>query len=434
MAQAIAPVPLTERLWNAASAPNWNIRHLYLDTAWQGVMAAGISTYLSIFVVRLGASNLYVGLLTALPALVAALLAVPVGTLVEGRDNPVAVSNRFRTVLRFCYLLVALVPFFLGGGDAALAIVLIWGLSSIASVALSPPWYAVIAAIVPPRIRPYVNGNRWALVSIITAATVPLFGKLLDSVSFPANYQIVFFASFVTGLVSVYHFGQIRLPKVTAGDRPPRPGFVQSLAALRRSLATSYEFRRFVAGSVVYQLGTYLAAPLFAIYWVHNLQASNTLIGLRTSAAYGILVLGYVIWGRVAVRLGHRRVLIACGIGTSVYPVLTALVPNASWLIPVAMLWGAFAAGIDIAFFECLLRSAPAGHVETFSAVSTTVTNITCFIAPIAGTLLADALGIQIALVAAGVLILVGAMLFYVLGVGRIAAVGAGVYTGTPGT
>ena len=44
-----------------------------------------------------------------------------------------------------------------------------------------------------------MNGIRWALVSVVSAIFTAGFGKLLDLILFPINYQIIFFASFVYG-------------------------------------------------------------------------------------------------------------------------------------------------------------------------------------------------------------------------------------------
>jgi len=407
-----------ERFWDLLSAPNWNVRHLYLDTAWNGVVAAGIGSFLGVFLVRLGASSYYVGLLSSLPALISVIFAVPVSAYVARQPDLVAFVTRARVALRICYLLVALAPLLLPFDQAILVIVAIWGLSALPSVALSPGWWAVVALIVPPRLRPYVNGNRWAALSITTAIAVGLFGKLLDLLPFPTNYQVVFIASFLAGMVSVYHFSRIHL---TASTGPPESGaldLLRAMADLWVSLNASRPFARFIAASAVYRLGTNVPAALFAIYWVQNLQASNTLIGLRATAANAVLVLGYVAWGRVAGRWGPRWVLLACGVGTSLYPVLTSLVQSPPWLIPVAIAWGAFAAGMDVSFFECVVRSCGVERLPSFSAINNTTANVAAFFGPLIGALLADSLGIQAAFVIAGATGLVGVVLFYALRVG----------------
>ena len=114
-------------------------------------------------------------------------------------------------------------------------------------------------------------------------------------------------------------------------------------------------FSAFVFTTFVYRLGLNLPIALYPLYWVNEVGASNAWIGYTTTASYGMLVVAYFLWGRYAPRLGSRRVLLIASIGLSFYPLLTPLVREPIWLIPVALVNGVFAAGIDISFFEGLL-------------------------------------------------------------------------------
>lgn len=410
------------RRWAARSLTERNIRYLSLDTASQGIISAGIGSFLAVFLVRMGASSVTVGLLTSVPALGTIFAAVPGGVLIEGRRDLVRLVNWWRLPIRLSYLLVALVPLVAMGEPGAILIVAIWGLTALPSAVVTPAWTNVIAETVPPEVRPRVNGNRWALLSIVTAAATAGFGRLLDAVAFPLNYQLVFTISFVAGLLSIYLFSLIRLPDTSYHDAGQaqaisRLSLGQTVVGVSRSLRQEGEFARYTVSTLVYRLGLNLPAALFPIYWVQHLQASDTTIGLRATAAYATLVAAYYAWGRVASRWGHRRVLVAASLGLSLYPILTALVESPDWLVAVAVVWGAFAAGVDIAFFEALLRACPDDRRATFVAANSAFANLAIFVAPLAGTLLIALLDIRLVLVLAGCLSLIGASLFHTLAV-----------------
>ena len=411
------------RRWAPQTLQARNIRYLSLDTATQGIIGAGIGSFLAVFLVRMGASSVAVGLLTSAPALATIFLSVPGGTLAEGRRDLVRLVNLWRLPIRLTYLLVALVPLVATGETGAITIVALWTLTAWPSAVVNPAWTNVVAETVPPDVRPRVNGNRWALLSIVTAVAVAAFGKLLDEVVFPLNYQIVFAISFVAGLVSIYLFGLIRMPETPPSAKRartvPRQNPVEVMVELARSFREEGEFARYTISTLVYRLGLNLPAALFPIFWVQNLHASDTTIGLRTTAGNAALVVAYYLWGRVATRQGHRRVLIVSGLGLSLYPILTALVTTPEMLVPVAVVWGAFAAGIDIAFFEALLRTCPPDRRATFVAANTAFANLAVFVAPLTGTLLAGLMDIRLVLVLAGVLSLAGAVLFYTMAVGK---------------
>lgn len=395
-----------------------NIRNLSVDTAIQGVIGAGITTFLSIFLVRLGASNVTVGLLTSLPALLTVFLSIPLGALIEGRPNPVrmVVGTRFPVYLTF--LLIAGVSFFASGETAALIVVTLWTLTAIPSAVLNTVWMTVVAEIVPPDKRPRVNGNRWALLSVVTAVCVAAFGGLLDVTPFPINYQVVFAISFVAGLFSMYQFSRIKEPRAIPARKPTGRGIRAQIDDILGALRQEREFTRFLATAQVFRFGLNLPVAVMPIFWVEQLRASDTTIGLRTTAANAALVVGYYLWGRVAARFGHRSVLVIASFGMSLYPLATAAVTSAEWLVPAALVWGAFVSGIDIAFFEVLLRTCPPERRSVFVSMNGASANLAIFAGPLIGTLLLDYLDARAVLALAGLLSLAGAALFARFAVG----------------
>ena len=74
--------PAQSRLWDVlrrpASPEQRNQRNVLIDAIGVGI-TAGVGSFLSVFLVRLGATDFQVGLLTAMPALTGMLLAMPVG-------------------------------------------------------------------------------------------------------------------------------------------------------------------------------------------------------------------------------------------------------------------------------------------------------------------------------------------------------------------
>jgi MFS family permease len=410
---------LRQLLSTPASAEDRNVRNLYIDTAWQGVFSAGTGTYLSVFMARLNASSLMISLLTAVPALITMVLSFPAAGFVERQRNHVRTTTTFRILYRFTYVVLCIVPFF----DASLVppiIVLLWAIQAIPGAVVNLSWTSVIGAAIPPRRRPSVNGGRWALVSIVTASCVPFFGWLLDAryLTFPRNYQLVFFISAITMFVSVYYFQKIVIPD----NEPPPPSqrltLQQRLSRLIAPMVQNPPFITYLLATFLVRLGMALPAALYSIYWVHNLGASDTQIGVRTTASQVALVAGYYLFGRLAARRGYRGVLLLSSVGIGLYPVLTALSPTPAWLVPAALVWGFFAGGIDVSFFEGLLETTPPAKRPSFVALNAIVANIAVFVGPIVGSAISEGISIESAFFIAGALHLVGAGLCWRMGVG----------------
>ena len=75
-----------------------------------------------------------------------------------------------------------------------------------------------------------VVGRRSALVALTSVVTSFVCGRLLDSLIFPLNYQIVFVLGFIGMVISGWHLGRIR--KTDSSATPPTPA--QPTIKLRR--------------------------------------------------------------------------------------------------------------------------------------------------------------------------------------------------------
>ena len=105
--------PVTNRVrWmlDPGSVAERNIRNVLVDGIGVGLVT-GVATFLPVFLARLGASNLLVGLLSALPALTGALFAVPVGGFLERQRNVVPWYSRARVWVLGSYALFGILPF-----------------------------------------------------------------------------------------------------------------------------------------------------------------------------------------------------------------------------------------------------------------------------------------------------------------------------------
>ena len=402
-----------------------NIRYLYLDTACVGLVGGGINTFLPVFLVRLGASSFLVSLLTSLPAIVLMILSIPAGLFIERQRDLVRFTSLGRLVHRSFYLIVTLLPFFVHRGLPE-AIVAAFGLQALATVFVNLSWTGVIADVVPPKRRPRVNGGRWALVGLVSAIVVAGAGTVLERLPFPINYQIVFGISSLGGLFAILLFSRIRLtarqPETTRPDPPT--ALSQRLRQFVSPFAGTPSFLRYLFTTFVLRLGLNLPTALYSIFWVRHLNASDEWIGWRSTASSLALVVGYLFWGRVASRKGHHGVLMVCTIAVALYPVLTAITPSQVWLPAVALVYGLFITGIDIAFFDTLLHICPSENRSSFIALNTVFAHVAVFLGPMVGSLLGEWLDIRAVFYIAGGIHLLAALLFQLLRVDEETAAG----------
>ncbi len=408
---------LTAWLANPRTVEERNVRNVIVDGIGVGI-ASGIGTFLSVFLVRLGASSFQVGLLTAMPAMTGMLLAIAVSRFLERQRNIVPWYSRARFLVLFSYVLTGLVPFFFRD-QAPNVIIGVWALATLPQTIVNVAFTVVMAQVAGPNRRYYLMSRRWSILGFTNAVVVASVGRFLDVVAFPINYQIAFIASFAGGLLSLIFSSRIDIP-----DRQPEPDEADGeggLARLRTQLGVIREsprFARFLMSQFVFRWGLSMAIPLLPLYWVRQLNASDTAIGLINTVQGAILLVAYFFWSRMSRRWGERPVLLSASIGLVLYPFLTALTPVVEPLVFYAALAGFFAAGIDLVLFDILLATCPPKHQTTYVGIHQSTNNMAIFFAPLVGTFLADRIGIGPALMLAAGMRLAGFGLFYWLRVG----------------
>jgi MFS family permease len=392
---------------------NWN---LYLDVTWWGVLSGITSTFVSVFAIRLGASNTLVGMLVSLPALINIFWLIPSARIIERqrRRLPIIVLTGF--LQRLGYLLIALMPFVLHvhRPEALVALVaLITFPTAMASVAFT----SLIADVVPTDKRAQVFSIRNVLVSTVSTITVLISGKLLDLLPFPFNYQLLFGAGFAASLVSLYYVSRIQVADAVVAKQQLRRKTLLAtrLRRIVKQIMNQRDFVSFSASAFVFHWGIYLPSALYAIYRVRNLAASDTWIGLLAMVQNAVTIVTYFYWGRVVSRKGNRLVLLISSLGLILFPVLTGLSPRIEPLLLVSVIGGIFGAGFNLSFFNTLLEVCPQERRPSYVALNTTLINVAAFLAPLLGTSLANLLDIRIALLIAGGVRLVGAGFFYKL-------------------
>lgn len=388
-----------------------NVRRVLIDGIGVGIAAAA-SPYLPVFLTRLGADNFAVGLLTSMPALAGLIFAVPLGQFLARQKNIVPWYSRSRFLVILCYTLTGLVPFFVTN-QIVLAILLIWALATIPQTIVNLGFTIVMGEVAGPEGRLYLMSRRWSSLGITTAIVVVFAGLALDRLPFPFNYQIVFIVLSLGGIVSFAFSSRINVPDQKA---PPAP---QAKKSLRERLHDwSYKLRaekKFVTvigSQFVYRFGLAFAVPLFPLYYVRVLNASDEAIGLIATVQGAVLMVAYYVWARVTKRRGVRFALLITTLAVAFYPIILSFTQQIPMVILLSGIAATFAAGIDLIFFDMVVASYPPQEAATFVGMQQETVYLAAFIAPFIATMLATAFGIPFALVVAGLIRLFGVGMF----------------------
>ena len=390
-----------------------NFRVAYIESGLIGLISAG-STFLPVFLARLGASNLQVSLLVALPSLTGVLLAIPLGGLIQTRRNIIPWYSRGRLGGQLGYVAIAGASFVLPPHLVVPGVLAIWAVVTVFSTVTSISFAVVMDATAGTRGRYELMSRRWSILGLMSGISLEIVGQLLEvgEGQFPRNYQLVFAALGLLGFVAFRYGSAIRVPDhpvaSEAAGRRPMFRLNEMVARVRSQPA----FLRFTLRRFIYQTGASLAVPLVPLFYVRVLGAPDAWIGLVGTAQAFMLLIGYAVWRRASRRRGSRWVLVWATFGSAVVPAVLAVTPSIEFAAVIMGLGAVASAGTSLAMFDQMMATVPKGYGVTFTSFDTTLVYLAGAFSPLLAAFLADRIGIAMALVVASGVSLLGAVLF----------------------
>jgi hypothetical protein len=388
-----------------------NYRNVQIDGIGIG-LASAAAPFLPVFLARLGAGTFEVGLLTVMPAVAGLIFALSIGRFLNARPNIVPWYSFSRALVISSYAATGAASFFVPREWLIPAVIGIWALATIPQTIVNTGFSVVMNAVAGPSGRYELLSRRWTILGFTSAVFVVVAGAVLDRLNFPINYQIVFLALSVGGLISLYFSSHIvlppRAPQASVKTAPGREMIREYLRLVRsRPDFLSFTLKRFV-----FLAGLTLAQPILPLYYVNTVKASDSWIGAISMVGTVVMLFGYQLWARQSRIRGSRFVLMATTFGVGLFPLLVAATRRVEVIAILAGMAGVFQAGVDLVFFDELMKTIPEEYSAMFVSFAQMFQYLATAVAPLLGTLLAGWVGLGGALVAASVLRLAGTVLF----------------------
>jgi Na+/melibiose symporter-like transporter len=390
-----------------------NTLFVALDGAAVGLMAAAAS-FASVFVIRLGASPLWVSLLSSIPSTIRLVMTIPWSQFAERQTRPQRVFAWARVAVHVVYPLIAIVPFFLRDEWAAKVIIIIWSLSAFPGSLSNMMFTLVMGHAVPRERRAFLMSRRWMVLGVAKLIALSLESQLIGRMRFPYGYQIVYGLNALIAIGAFYCATQIWVREREIVRRPKGQPLLKQIREGIGELARAKPFLIFVSGRSMLNLGLALVTAIIPIYWINHLNVTDAQVGYFNAALSGAALISYLFWVRVKRRFGTQWTLIPSVLGTALYPALLALarVPLAAGFAIVFN--GLVGSGLNLAFFDALFDVCPRDKEARFVAINMTAVSLMGVIAPPIGAALLQIMGIRWLLVVGTLVSMSGGAIFIV--------------------
>jgi MFS family permease len=323
---------------------------------------------------------------------------------------------------RISYLLIALAPLVLPPAWAAVAIVAVVVLQSVPLALFNTAWAVVIADVCPPNRRSTLFATRLMLVAASTAIGSFLSGVFLDAVPFPINYQLLNIVSFVLAQGSTWFILKIQFPDVAAAPQQekshsgsPRLTLREQIGRLRAFVNEHRSYSYFNIVTLICWIGAWGAAPIYTIYFVKDLQLSNSWIGLNSTLAQIAMVVSAQLWTRLVALKGDFWVVLRTVLLTGLYPLLIVLLPWPTALLAFGFLNTLNDTGLGITHAGLFYAIIPPQKRNSFVAFYSILMNVGAMLAPLAAAPLTDWTGAATVLLICAAFRFGGGILFWIL-------------------
>lgn len=366
------------------------LRVANLDVAFSTAFVTLVTgAFLVGFVKLLGGGDLWIGVLTSIPAALG-ISQIP-GAIVAKRFPS---YKRFVApgggIWRLLYLPIVILPLLAIANEVRLFILVACVSIGAFSVAFVNSTYNDwLAELVPANSRGWYFSRRHAIGTGIGASVGLLGGFLLDhfkSVDQEAvGYSIVYGLGVVCAGLSFFFFMKMRdLDRQNASRQSLKEGLGSFAAPFK-----DRNFRKVLIFLAVFFLGQTFAGNLYAAYALESLKMPFVWFQICILCQAGTTMASSKLWGFLADRYGNKPCLILAGIGIAISPASWLsthsdnLTLSVGVLIAGHLLMGVFWCGVAVTQFNLLLATAKSADRASYIGSGLAIQSLVSGLAPL---------------------------------------------------
>ncbi len=348
------------------------------------------------FALMLGAFNLVIGLLAAIPPLTQ-LIQIPSIFLVEKIRNRRAISVYASASSRAMLLVIGLMSIFLPTKTALMFLIVALALHTILGAVSACSWSSWMRDLVPQDQLGSFYSKRMRLATGLGIVLYLVAGLYIDSVKrlFPTfelhSYSILFLLGFFAGMLGVYFISTIPEPRMVTQEG--RSKFFEQMLIPFEDI----NFRKLITFLGSWNFAVNLAAPFFTVYMLKRLRMDMSFIIALTVLSQIMNLIFLRIWGKFSDIYSNKSVLAACGplfLACILAWTFTTMPEKHMGTIPllaaIHIFMGISIAGVTLSSGNIAVKLAPKEQATSYLAANSIVNSIAAAIGPVLGGKFAD--------------------------------------------
>ncbi|MCL2189869.1 MAG: MFS transporter [Defluviitaleaceae bacterium] len=337
------------------------------------------------FLNRLGGTELHITLLNSLPGAVAAIVLLPGALLFRRFANQKRATAIFILVSRALILVLALIPT-LPPYIRPMLFVVMLGLMNCPDALSQTSLQSFLGTVFNGNTR----GQAIALRTKFGQAIIPIVSIITGLVItfVPRNeeqrmmlYQGFFILAFLVGVLEVRMFTRLKTDAPTT-DAPPVDAEKPKTRQIFRAIFANKQFRLFFVPALIFMFSWQAGWPLFGIYQVRTLQATELWFSIFALMSGISAVLSGGLWQKWLRKYSNNTIFVIAGLLLATNTIIAPFVPTVQAWAVLSLFMGISAVGINTALLNGVLEATPDDNRMMYLAFYNTMVNISLFIAP----------------------------------------------------
>lgn len=388
-----------------------NIKYYVLNGVLYTIVTNMYKPFAQKFIFRLEGTEFHISLFNALPGLVAMFAVIPGIILMSRAISRKKVTGMFFFASRVFILSFALVPF-LPEQYRPLAFVLLAGLMNFPEAVSTTALQNFAAEAFSEKDRAFAIASKNKYSALVSFISLLVLGQTIEWIGTTASraiiiYQLFFVAAFLLG---IYEIAALMKIKESDAQKPEKIDAWCAVTEVFRNRG----FLNFLICSLLFHFGWQMGWPLFSIYQIKYLGATEAWITISNVSSGIAMFISYGYWERLITRKGNCYAIALATTGMAATPIMYAWSPNLYVLTVAGIIMGFFTSGTTTTILSSLLEAAPEKNRLMYVAVHATLTNMTLSVAPFLGDFALKHSNIYIALYLVAVARFIGSTAFFV--------------------
>ncbi|MVT08005.1 MFS transporter [Chitinophaga tropicalis] len=365
---------------------------------WDGLLAEVMtsftgSAFLISMALLMGANNIQIGLLAALPTFtnLSQLLSI---WLVRKYNNRRAVAVYCAYLARFPLILIGCSVLWVTGGSVSMLIFFLFFYYGFGSIA-GPSWNSWMKDLVPENMLGTYFSRRTRYTQSVDVILSIILGISLDFIK--RRYPQLELSTYAIFFIVAGSFGMLGGYLLSKAPEPQSFLTSANIFSLFRQPLRDINFRRLLIFNSAWVFALNIATPFFTVFMMKGmgLPISYIIILQIISQLFSILTLR--IWGVFADRYSNKSIIalsapiyILCIIAWCFVGIYSKMYANLALLVVIHIFTGVSTSGINLSLTNIGLKLAPRGDAIVYLSVKNIITAVFSSLGPIAGGILAD--------------------------------------------